>query len=89
VLSGNLQTPIGLADEGCVASPSLPVPALACAPERGVWLLRTVLLAVVVLVALAVAIGGRPAPTAPSSGVAFSGVQTGLVGAPHTGVGAR
>jgi len=66
-----------------VASQTLPVPALACAPERGVWLLRAVLLAVVVLVALAVAIGGRPAPTAPSSTGGFSGVQSGFVGAPQ------
>jgi hypothetical protein len=71
-----------------VASQTLSVPALACAPERGVWLLRTVLLAVVVLVALAVAIGGRPAPTAPASTVGFSGVQSGFVGAPQ-GVSVR
>jgi hypothetical protein len=52
-----------------------------------VWLLRAVLLAVVVLVALAVAIGGRPAPTAPANTVGFS-VQSGLVGAPQD-VGVR
>jgi hypothetical protein len=59
-----------------------------------VWLLRTVLLAVVVLVALAVAIGGRPAPIDPPSGVSgvsdvsgvgLVGVQSGLVGVPQAG----
>jgi hypothetical protein len=60
-----------------------------------VWLLRTVLLAVVVLVALAVAIGGRPAPINPPSGVSgvgrvgLVGVQPGLVGAPQAGGTAR